>query len=199
MTVSPRLLPPQNCRDREPIVKHGLPSDDGFLDTLKLSQLILNMFASSLRALAVMDSAVAAMSRLGTSCAARHLSYFDVAFNMTDDMFNGIYFGKTRHSPDLHCVLQRASQCNVTHMLATPGSLSQLKETLDIAKAHPNIFVTAGVHPTRCKEFEADGSSADAYLAELKALIQTHESKIVAGVCCMFPLPSRAAVMTCRR
>jgi TatD DNase family protein len=142
------------------------------------------MFASSLRALAVMDSAIGAVSLLNVSCAARPLSYFDAAFNMTDEMFNGVYFGKNRHPPDMHRVLQRASQCNVTHMLATPGSLSQLKETLHIARAHPYIFVTAGVHPTRCREFEADGSSADEYLAELKALIQSHESKIVAvGEC----------------
>jgi len=143
-----------------------------------------DMFASSLRALATLDSVVGALSRLGAPVAARQLSYFDAAFNMTDEMFSGTYFGKPRHSPDLHCVLKRAVQSNVTHLLATPGSLSQLKETLRIATAHPNIFVTAGVHPTRCNEFEADGTSASAedYLAELKALILSHESKIVAGI-----------------
>jgi hypothetical protein len=139
------------------------------------------MFTSSLRALTILDSALGTVSRLSTSCAARQLSYFDVAFNMTDEMFGGIYFGKVRHPPDLHCVLNRAGQANVTHMLATPGSLSQLKETLIIAKAHPNIFVTAGVHPTRCNDFESNGSSAEEYLAELKALIQSNDSKIVAG------------------
>ena len=143
------------------------------------------MFASSLRALGILDNALATVSRVSTplaSVATRQLSYFDVAFNMTDDMFNGIYFGKTRHPPDMHCVLKRAGQSNVAHMLATPGSLSQLKETLGVAKAHPNIFVTAGVHPTRCNEFEADGSSPEDYLAELKALIQSNQSKIVAGM-----------------
>jgi TatD DNase family protein len=81
----------------------------------------------------------------------------------------------------LHCVLKRADESNVTHMLATPGSLSQLKETLGIARAHPNIYVTAGVHPTRCNEFDADGSTAEDYLSELKALIESNRSKIVAG------------------
>jgi hypothetical protein len=141
------------------------------------------MFASTLRALAIMDSVISAVARLGTTSPSRHPSYFDVAFNMTDEMFSGIYFGKARHPPDLNCVLNRASQANVTHMLAIPGSLQMLKETLEIAKEHPHIFVSAGVHPTRCNEFEAGGSSADQYIAELKELIQSHGSKVVAGSC----------------
>ena len=140
------------------------------------------MFLSSQRALVILDGALGAMSRASAPCSAGQLSYFDAAFNMTDEMFSGIYFGKSRHPPDMNCVLKRASESNVTHMLATPGSLAQLKETLNIAHAHPNIFVTAGVHPTRCNEFEADGSSAEDYLAELKALIQSNPSKIVAGI-----------------
>jgi hypothetical protein len=148
---------------------------------LVLEVLICAMFTSSLRAISILDSATAAMCQLRSSCATRKSSYFDVAFNMTDEMFSGIYFGKPRHPPDLHCVLKRADESNVTHMLATPGSLSQLKETLGIARAHPNIYVTAGVHPTRCNEFEADGSTAEDYLSELKALIESNRSKIVAG------------------
>lgn len=146
-----------------------------------------DMFSASLRAMAALDVTMAALSRLGAPVAVRQLSYFDVAFNMTDEMFSGVYFGKTRHAPDLDCVIKRASERNVTHMLATPGSLQQLKETLNIACAHPNIFLTAGVHPTRCNEFEADGSSAEDYLAELKTLIQSNKSKIVAGTCSAQP------------
>lgn len=150
-----------------------------------------DMFPSSLRAMAALDGAVAALSRLRAPAVAPKLSYFDVAFNMTDEMFSGVYFGKSRHAPDLDCVLQRASQSNVTHMLATPGSLSQLKETLRIACAHPNIYVTAGVHPTRCNEFDANGCP-EHYLAELKALIHSHKSKVVAGnrnACAFFDAP----------
>ena len=152
---------------------------------LVLEVLIWAMFASSLRAISILDSATAAMCQLRSSCATpRKLSYFDVAFNMTDEMFSGMYFGKSRHPPDLHCVLKRADESNVTHMLATPGSLSQLKQTLGMARSHPNIYVTAGVHPTRCNEFEADGSTAEDYLSQLKALIESNRPKIVAGGSC---------------
>jgi Tat protein secretion system quality control protein TatD with DNase activity len=142
-----------------------------------------DMFASSLRALGILDSATAAMCHLRETCSLRNrkLAYFDVAFNMTDEMFSGIYFGKTRHLPDLPSVLKRAEETNVTHMLATPGSLTQLKETLATALMQPNIFVTAGVHPTRCNEFDSDGWTAEEYSAQLKALIHANRHKIVAG------------------
>jgi len=45
------------------------------------------------------------------------------------------------------------------------------------------MFITAGVHPTRCKKFEQSGNG-EKYLADIKKLILAHPGKVVAiGEC----------------
>lgn len=46
------------------------------------------------------------------------------------------------------------------------------------------LFCTVGCHPTRCLEFEAEGSTTDRYLEGLKGVIEKGGSKVVAvGEC----------------
>lgn len=46
-------------------------------------------------------------------------------------------------------------------MIVTAGTLEESREALELAKAHPNLYSTVGVHPTRCLEFFGGGGGGD--------------------------------------
>lgn len=46
------------------------------------------------------------------------------------------------------------------------------------------MYATVGCHPTRCQEFEADGTNPETYLNDLKELASNNRDKVVAiGEC----------------
>jgi len=59
-----------------------------------------------------------------------------------------------------------------------------LSSAADHALANaPQLYTTVGCHPTRCKQFDADGNP-EAYLAKLLALAKEHRQEVVAiGEC----------------
>ncbi|KAL8450381.1 hypothetical protein Emag_003227 [Eimeria magna] len=75
----------------------------------------------------------------------------DIGANLCDPMFEGK-------------VLRRAEAAGVPQLLLTTGSLAELHTNLKLAQTYdPNcerLFVTVGVHPTRCNEFAATNSSS---------------------------------------
>ncbi|XP_071908522.1 uncharacterized protein [Coffea arabica] len=81
----------------------------------------------------------------------------DIAVNLTDGMFKGIYNGKKYHVADISAVLSRAWSAGVDRIIVTGGSLEESKEALAIAETDARLFCTVGVHPTRCKEFDESG------------------------------------------
>ena len=80
----------------------------------------------------------------------------DIGANLLDPQYRGEYRGKPRHAPDLDAVLARGWAAGVRSVILTAGSLSDSKDTLELARTDPRLFCTVGVHPTRCDEFEAD-------------------------------------------
>ncbi|KAF4522050.1 hypothetical protein B566_EDAN004032 [Ephemera danica] len=97
----------------------------------------------------------------------------DIGANLTDGMYKGIYNGTQRHEPDLHCVLSRAWDTGIKHIVVTGGSLSESKEALELVKQD------VGCHPTRCKEFEESGDP-EKYLQDLEELVKSAGSKVSA-------------------
>ncbi|XP_073005088.1 uncharacterized protein [Typha latifolia] len=85
------------------------------------------------------------------------IKMIDIAVNLTDGMFKGIYNGKQCHVADIPAVLARAWSAGVDRIIVTGGSLQESKEALAIAETDARLFCTVGVHPTRCKEFEESG------------------------------------------
>lgn len=57
-------------------------------------------------------------------------------------------------------------------MIVTAGTLEESREALKLAKAHPNLYSTVGVHPTRCSEFFGDGGDSEAHVAALAAVLE---------------------------
>jgi TatD DNase family protein len=68
-------------------------------------------------------------------------------------MFRGIYRDKRRHPSDWDQILQRSWDNNLEKIVVTAGSLEESRAALAIARSHPSLYCTVGVHPTRCSEF----------------------------------------------
>ena len=60
------------------------------------------------------------------------------------------------------------------------GNLEETKQALELAKMDDRLYSTAGIHPTRCSEFEEE--QADAIIEELIAIAKAGKDsrKIVA-------------------
>ncbi|XP_046674379.1 putative deoxyribonuclease TATDN1 [Homalodisca vitripennis] len=106
----------------------------------------------------------------------------DIAANLTDPMYKGIYNGTKKHEPDLSNVLSRAWKQGLEKIIITGTSLEESKEAVEIAKTDDRLFCTVGCHPTRCDEFNKSGH--DKYLQALSDLCEAHKDKVVAvGEC----------------
>lgn len=64
------------------------------------------------------------------------MRYADIAVNLTDPMFQGIYHGKSKHPADLEAVLRRAKGKGVERVLVTGTSLSESRKALEMANKH---------------------------------------------------------------
>ncbi|KAG0477087.1 hypothetical protein HPP92_013928 [Vanilla planifolia] len=109
----------------------------------------------------------------------------DIAVNLTDGMFKGLYNGKQYHAGDIPAVLSRAWSAGVDRIIVTGGSLEESREALAIAQTDERLFCTVGVHPTRCKEFD-DSGDPEKHFQELLTLAKEGfaKGKVVAiGEC----------------
>ncbi|KAL8425463.1 hypothetical protein Efla_002584 [Eimeria flavescens] len=86
----------------------------------------------------------------------------DIGANLCDPMYEGTYFDKHKHPPDLQEVLRRAEAGGVGQIILTTGSLEEYRINLKLAETFDpecrRLFTTIGVHPTRCNEFAAAAS-----------------------------------------
>ncbi|CAK67449.1 unnamed protein product (macronuclear) [Paramecium tetraurelia] len=111
------------------------------------------------------------------------LRLFDIAVNLTDDQFYGMYHHQKYHKPDYKDVLKRASDIGCEHLLISSGCLSDLKKTRELCQLSPNYYTTAGIHPCRAYELNKDYYG---YMGELKDQLELalKEKKLVAiGEC----------------
>ena len=99
----------------------------------------------------------------------------DIAVNLTDPMFTGVYNGKQCHQSDILSVLSRAFDGGVRRIIITGGSLQDSEEALKLSGLSDKLYCTVGVHPTRCNEFER---SPEEHLQKLLALIQKNAGKV---------------------
>ncbi|XP_065839982.1 deoxyribonuclease TATDN1-like [Oscarella lobularis] len=120
--------------------------------------------------------------------------FIDIGANLTDPVFRGTYRGKKAHPDDLDQVLKRARDHGVDKIVVTGGSLEDSQSALDLAKSAvvvekdgismPQLYSTAGCHPTRCQDFVRHPAGPDRYLDALLELIKSNGEKIIAvGEC----------------
>lgn len=91
-------------------------------------------------------------------------------------MFRGIYGGTRKHEDDLELVLKRSVLLD--KIIITVGTVKELDEAISVTKLDSRLFITLGVHPTRCNEFEEN--DPEVYFNDLCSSLENHKDKIVA-------------------
>ena len=119
----------------------------------------------------------------------------DIGANLTDGMFQGRYHGKQHHEPDLDAVLQRSWAAGVEKIIITAGTLSEARHALELSRRDARLFCTAGVHPTRCNEFEEHPEGPEDYMRQLQEV----SSNLARRSCMQVRRASRADDAWCGR
>ena len=109
--------------------------------------------------------------------------FVEIAVNLGDPMFRGIYHEKQKHEDDLKFVLNRAERAGVAAQIVTAGSLRETIDVLPLVRENANLYSTAGCHPTRTKELESYQGGPCAYVDALAAAIQTDTRIVAVGEC----------------
>jgi TatD DNase family protein len=102
------------------------------------------------------------------------LQFYDIAANLSDDQFKGIYNGKSKHPEDYQKIFQRCQDFNVSHLLIASGNIPDLDASYTLCKRSENYFTTAGVHPCRANEAV---ENIDEYFQNLENKIKLYQDK----------------------
>ena len=100
----------------------------------------------------------------------------DIAVNLTDPMFNGVYRGKSIHPPDIQQVVKRARSVGIEQMIITGTTLEESRKALQLA-VELDEFSTAGCHPTHALEI----TDQQSYFRSLKELIAQNRRIVAIG------------------
>eukprot|EP00890_Picochlorum_soloecismus_P003682 jgi/Picsp_1/4314/NSC_01822-R1_related dnase len=114
------------------------------------------------------------------------MKFIDIGCNLLDAMYKGQYNGKLYHDNDLGAVLERARAAGVKKIIVTAGNLEEAKEALAFCQGSVDLFCTAGIHPTRAREWSAFVDGPEKYMEELCKVIEQGiaDGKVVAiGEC----------------
>lgn len=80
--------------------------------------------------------------------------FVDIALNLTDPMFNGIYRGSIIRKSDMEAVVSRAKIAGMVDAVLTGTTINSSIEAFNLA-ARFNLHSTAGIHPTSSTEFDS--------------------------------------------
>jgi TatD DNase family protein len=111
---------------------------------------------------------------------------FDIAANLCDEKFQGLYNGKKYHEIDIEQVLKRAKDYNVSKMLFSAGSILDAHESFKLSQLSNDYYMTVGIHPCRASEAEKESkhSSFEEYYQSISDLVTKYKSKCIAiGEC----------------
>ena len=111
--------------------------------------------------------------------------FFDIAANMCDEEFQGIYHDKKYHESDVEEVLERAKKIGVKKFLFASGSLEDGKISYELSQKSPDYYITCGIHPCRASEtLKLLNNNIDQIFKEVEEQIIKYKDKIVAvGEC----------------
>lgn len=72
--------------------------------------------------------------------------------------------------PDRSEVIRRAEEVGVKRIINASSSLSSCRESLQIARDYPSIFVAIGIHPQEIKDFLPDFTELEKFLSHPKVV-----------------------------
>lgn len=106
-----------------------------------------------------MESSASSSSSIATGRVVTPIRMFDIAANLADDTFDGVYYDKKVHENDVASVIQRAASVGCDRLLIVGGYIEDAKKSYNIASASDKLYSTVGVHPCRANEVEANGKT----------------------------------------
>ncbi|KAH7642073.1 deoxyribonuclease TATDN1 [Dermatophagoides farinae] len=103
--------------------------------------------------------------------------FIDIGANLTDAMYQGVYYNRNHHVADIKNVIERSKEIGLEKIMITGGTLNESRKALELARTDPLLYSTAGFHPTRCLELEDD---TEVKIQELIKLCHDNPDKVVA-------------------
>ncbi|KAH9419572.1 deoxyribonuclease TATDN1 [Dermatophagoides pteronyssinus] len=103
--------------------------------------------------------------------------FIDIGANLTDFMFQGIYYNRNHHVADIQNVIKRSKEMGLEKIMITGGSLNDSRQALELAQTDSFLYCTVGFHPTRCLELEDD---TEVKIQEMIKLCNDNPDKVVA-------------------
>jgi len=79
----------------------------------------------------------------------KNYKLFDIAANLCDEKFQGVYNGKKYHEDDTDEVIERAKEYGVQKMLFASGSIEDLLLSFKLTQKSEDFYTTIGIHPCR--------------------------------------------------
>lgn len=86
---------------------------------------------------------------------------FDVAANLSDPTYKGVYRGKQHHPADFEAVIERGRKYGVQKYLFAAGYIDDALESIKLSRGSTDFYATIGVHPCRATEPFADKERTD--------------------------------------
>ena len=131
----------------------------------------LCVLSVSLVRISAFDTAGAAAG-VATMASARHRQFIDVAVNLLDPMFQGVYNEKQRHESDIQDILERADTAGVRKIMITGTTTEESAQAAQMAadlESPVPLFFTCGVHPTCCNEYQEGEDAVEEKLLRIIA------------------------------
>ncbi len=72
-------------------------------------------------------------------------------------------------------VLARAAENGISHILSVGCDLESSRQNIALAKAHPNIYASVGIHPHDAPQATPDG------IAELRRMVHENDKIVAIG------------------
>lgn len=121
---------------------------------------------------------------ISTNSASVSYKLFDIAANLCDEKFKGVYNGKKYHEDDTDEVIQRAKDYKVEKMLFTSGCIEDTHDSYNLSLKSEHFYTTVGVHPCRASEAEKTNIEIKEYFNQVLDLARKYKDKIIAiGEC----------------
>ena len=79
----------------------------------------------------------------------QQLSIFDIAANMADGRYQGIYRGQRCHAPDFQQCIDRANMFGVKKFLFAATLIKDARASYALSLKSNDFYATVGLHPVR--------------------------------------------------
>ncbi len=119
-------------------------------------------------------------------------TFTDIAVNLTDPAYSGVYHGKAGvHPADVSSVLRRALAAGVRRLILTGTDLEESRRALALARAHNasgefpglRLYSTVGLHPSSTSSLTGDPGEYEAALLQVARDGMADRTVVFIGEC----------------